>query len=400
MIDAFVTDVASGATTDVEIEAWLRGIFEHGLSADDTFALTMALARSGETIDWSGLPRPIVDKHSTGGVGDAVSLIAVPVAAAAGARVAKLSGRALGHTGGTIDKLESIPGFRSELDVNELRETVARVGCAIAATGPTLAPAEKRIYALRDRTGLVASIPLIASSVMCKKLAAGADAIVLDVKYGRGAFMERANDARELADAMRAIGARAGRKVTALLTNMDEPLADSIGDALELDESLSILENNGGSRTLRDVALSVAAAMIAASGSVAGRSSPSGDAATPQAAAAAALTDGRALAKFREMAAAQGGAVGSFARTWEPGAFVRAASGGRVDSIDARAIGEVVADTKHGLPPAQAARIGVRLKKRPGAVVRSGDVLLECWLPADRVAQLASAISVVGEERA
>ena len=400
VIDAFVTAVASGAAPDAEIEAWLRGIFEHGLSADDTFALTMALARSGETIDWSGLERPIVDKHSTGGVGDAVSLIAVPVAAAAGARVAKLSGRALGHTGGTIDKLESIPGFRTELDVDELRATVARVGCAIAATGPTLAPAEKRIYALRDRTGLVASIPLIASSVMCKKIAAGADAIVLDVKYGRGAFMERANDARELADAMRAIGARAGRKVTALLTNMDEPLADSIGDALELDESLTVLENNGGSRALRDVALSVASAMIAAGSSGTGRPSRSRDATSPHAAAAAALNDGRALAKFREMAAAQGGAFDDFVRSWKPGTLVRARAGGRVDDIDARAIGEAVADTKHGLSPDQAKRIGVRLKKRPGAIVRTGDVLLECWLPADRVARLASAVSVVSEERA
>ena len=384
-IDALIRSFATGEVPDAEVERWLRDVFENGLSTDDTFALTMAMAHSGDTIDWSDVPGPIVDKHSTGGVGDAVTLVAVPVAAACGVRVAKLSGRALGHTGGTIDKLECIPGLRTELPIAEFKAIVAGTGCAIAAASSSLAPADKRLYALRHKTGLVASIPLIAASVMSKKIAAGAEAIVLDVKYGRGAFLERPKDARALADAMRTIGARAGRRVTALLTNMDEPLADSVGDALELDEALAVLEGRGGSAALRETALSVAAAMIELSGKPDGRQ-----------AATTALDTGRARDAFASMSAAQGGRLDAFERTWPRGDSITAPREGRIAAINARAIGEAVAAAKHGAGAVAARRVGVRLVRRPGARVAKGEPLMRVWLPSADP-RLAEAFVIAGE---
>jgi pyrimidine-nucleoside phosphorylase len=366
-IEALVRGYTRGDVSDDAMERWLRAVYDRGISLDETFALTMAMATSGETIDWSGVRGPIVDKHSTGGVGDAVTLIAVPVAAACGVTVAKLSGRALGHTGGTIDKLECVPGLRTELSVAEFKAVVERAGCAVAAATADLAPADKKMYALRHRTGLIASIPLIAASVMSKKIAAGADAIVLDVKHGSGAFIPSVDEARALADAMREIGLRAGRVVETLLTSMDEPLADSVGDALELDEALSVMEGRGGSRALRDVALAVAAAMVKAAGA-------------QQRDVRQALDDGRAFEKFRAMAAAQGGRLEAFDRSWPSGSVVRAAASGRIARIDARPIGEAVADAKRAARPDAVSRLGVRLHRRSGDLVREGEPLLTYWL--------------------
>ncbi len=384
-IEELIRGVVSGASGDAEVERWLREVYERGLSAEDTFALTMAMARSGETIDWSGVPGPIVDKHSTGGVGDAVTLIAVPVAAACGVRVAKLSGRALGHTGGTIDKLECIPGLRTDLEIAEFRSIVAHSGCAIASATATLAPADKRLYALRHTTGLIGSIPLIAASVMSKKLAAGADAIVLDVKYGRGAFIERPNDARALADAMRTIGARAGRRVATLLTNMDQPLADSVGDALELDEALRVLQRRGGSPALRDTATTVAAAMIELAGKTDARRL-----------ATQAIENGSAFDALKRMAAAQGGDLDAFERTWPKAEPIAAAVSGRIAHLDARLIGEVVADAKRSADTSAGRRMGVRVLRRPGTSVAAGQPVLAAWLPAPDP-RLARAIDVDAE---
>jgi pyrimidine-nucleoside phosphorylase len=383
--EGLVRDFASEAGDDA-MERWLRVVFEKGLTFDETFALTMAMASSGDVIDWSGARETIVDKHSTGGVGDAVTLIAVPTAAACGVKVAKLSGRALGHTGGTLDKLECIPGLRTDLSVREFQSIVMRVGCAVAAASDRLAPADKKMYALRHKTGLIASIPLIASSVMSKKLAAGARAIVLDVKYGGGAFIQSKDDAQELADTMRAIGERAGKVVTTLLTQMDEPLADSAGDALELEEALSIMEGRDGSPQLRRDALLVAEAMVRAAGLDGDR-------------AARALDDRSALEKFREMTAAQGGTLESFERSWPAGDDVTAYSSGRVARLDARLIGEAIADAKSGAARSAAMRYGVRLRHRVGDAVRKGDRILTSWLP-QRDRRIVEAIAIEPEDRA
>jgi pyrimidine-nucleoside phosphorylase len=347
---------------------WLRSVCRDGMSLDETFALTMAMVRSGVVIDWTGIAGPIADKHSTGGVGDALTLIAVPLAAACGAKVAKLSGRALGHTGGTIDKLECIPGLRTDLTIHEFQEQVVRIGCAVAGANVELAPADKKLYALRHRTATIASIPLIAASIMSKKLAAGAHVLILDVKYGGGAFMESAENARELAATMRAVGERAGRRVITLITSMDSPLADSAGDALELDEALFVLEGRGGSPDLRSLALTVAGLIVEAIGG------------SPRAVDVA-LHEGSALAKFSQMATAQGGRLSEFDRNFPPGASVIAASDGVVESIDARLIGEPVARAKSIALADVARRVGVRLLRRVGEQVRRGQTLLTCWLP-------------------
>jgi len=389
-IDTLIRGFVDGTVDDGAMTAWLKVVFERGLPAEDTFALAMAMASSGQVIDWSGVTGPIVDKHSTGGVGDAVTLVAVPIAAACGVKVAKLSGRALGHTGGTIDKLECIPGLRTDLSIEEFRATVDRIGCAIAAASADLAPADKKLYALRHKTGMVASIPLIAASVMSKKIAAGADAIVLDVKFGRGAFLAKADDARRLAELMRTIGVRAGRRVATLLTNMDEPLADSAGDALELDEALTMLEGRGGSAPLRAIALETAAAMVRASGVSAGAADSD---------AARALSDGRALEKFREMVAAAGGTLDAFDRSWPAGVEIRAAESGRIERIDARLVGEAVFDAKAGMTADAAARTGVRVRRRGGDVVKKGEAVLVSWL-GHHDARLELAVSIDAHRRA
>ena len=387
-IENLVRGYACGEIRDEQMIPWLRDVFERGLSLDDTYTLTMAMAQSGDVIDWSDVAGPIVDKHSTGGVGDAVTLIAVPLAAACGVKVAKLSGRALGHSGGTIDKLECIPGLRTDLSVPEFRAQVESIGCAVAAASERLAPADKRLYALRHRTGLVASIPLIAASVMSKKIAAGAGAIVLDVKYGAGAFLNEIDKARQLADTMQAIGERAGRRVTTLLTSMEEPLANSVGDALELDEALSLMEGRGGSAALREVALRVTGAMLRVAG-------VDGDGAF-----ASALDDGRALAKFHELAEAQGGSPSAFDRSWLRGTDIVAPSSGKIVRIDARLIGETIAAAKAGLTSAEASRAGVRLHRRVGDLVEKGQPLLTPWLVDPALLRNAVSVGARAPERA
>jgi pyrimidine-nucleoside phosphorylase len=309
---------------DYQMAAWLMAVVTRGMTRAETLTLTQAMVASGEVLDLSGIPGFKVDKHSTGGVGDKVTLIAGPLAAACGVPVPKLSGRGLGHTGGTLDKLESVPGFRVELSPEEFIGQVREVGLAVAAQSPRMVPADKALYALRDVTATVPSIPLIASSVMSKKLAAGADGIVLDVKAGRGAFMPDLASAVELSRLMVDIGEGAGRRTVALVTAMDNPLGRSVGNALEVREALEVL-GGGGDPELREVSVRVAAEMCRLAG-------VSLD-------PAATIEDGSALAKFEAMLAAQGGRLAEGLPDAPVKVPLGAPRSGWVESIDALEVG-------------------------------------------------------------
>ena len=240
-----IEEHTGGALPDYQMSAWLMAVYFQNMTPDETANLTEAMLRSGEVVDFSGIPGSKVDKHSTGGVGDKTSLVIAPVVAAAGVRVPMISGRGLGHTGGTLDKLESIPGFNVLLSLGQFREAIAEIGCGLIGQTGDIAPADRKLYALRDVTSTVESIPLITASILSKKLAEGIDALLLDVKVGSGAFMKDAASARRLAESLQAIGTRMGKKVVALLTDMDQPLGFAVGNALEVIEALDTLKGNG-----------------------------------------------------------------------------------------------------------------------------------------------------------
>ncbi|HUW64469.1 MAG TPA: thymidine phosphorylase [Spirochaetia bacterium] len=375
-IQAFVRGYTAGDIPDFQAAALLMAIFWRGLDGEETVFLTEAMADSGDRLDLSSIPGIKADKHSTGGVGDKTTLVLVPLVAAAGLKMAKLSGRSLGHTGGTLDKLASIPGFNVELGPKALREQVARVGAAIAGQSGRLVPADKKLYQLRDATATVESIPLIASSVMSKKIAAGADVIVLDVKAGRGAFTGTAGEARELARTMVDIGTRLGRRVSALVTAMDQPLGRAVGNALEVAEAIATLRG-GGPADLVELCLALGATMLVLAG-------VAEDHELARVELTQALTGGRALTVFRELVTAQGGAAQV---ADDPGllpqapqvAFLTAPNGGFVTALDARLVAEAAAGAGARLEDGVILDpgAGVILSRKVGDVIARGETLAE-----------------------
>ncbi|MCB9565019.1 MAG: thymidine phosphorylase [Kofleriaceae bacterium] len=329
--------ITDGSIPDYQVSALLMAIFFRGLSDRELATWADAMVRSGDVLDLSAIARAKVDKHSTGGVGDKISLPLAPAVAACGVAVPMVSGRGLGHTGGTLDKLEAIPGFRVDLSVERFAALVDELGVCLIGQTARIAPADKRLYALRDVTGTVESIPLIASSIMSKKLAEGIDGLVLDCKVGRGAFMKRLDDARALCKAIRTIGEAAGKQVTCVLTAMDAPIGTHVGNALEVLESVRVLQGGGPADT-RELTVVLGGEMLALGGVVA-------DAAAGAARIAAALDDGSALAVFRRLVEAQGGdprvcddpeAVLPRARVTEP---LVATTAGVITAVDAEDVG-------------------------------------------------------------
>ncbi|BCX16950.1 MAG: thymidine phosphorylase [Geminicoccaceae bacterium] len=299
-IEAFVAGLVDGRVADAQAGAFAMAVCLRGMSVAETVALTRAMARSGRVLSWPDLPGPVVDKHSTGGIGDKVSLILAPLVAACDAYVPMLSGRGLGHTGGTLDKLESIPGYRAEVDLERFRSVVREVGCAIVGATGDLAPADRRLYAIRDVTATVESIPLITASILSKKLAAGPSALVMDVKVGSGAFLPGLDQARALARSIVEVAEGAGLACRALLTDMSRCLGRAAGNALEVAEAISVLRGEPADPALLEVTMALAAELLVMGGS-----------AEHEAAArdtlAKALSDGRAAERFARMVTALGG---------------------------------------------------------------------------------------------
>jgi thymidine phosphorylase len=378
LFDAF----AHGQVADEQMSALLMAIFFNGLDAGELRTWTAAMIDSGDRLDLSAIARPTVDKHSTGGVGDKVSLILAPLVASCGAAVPQLSGRGLGHTGGTLDKLESIPGFRAGLSPDEMISVLDRVGCVICAAGSGLAPADRRLYALRDVTGTVESIPLIASSIMSKKIAEGTSALVLDVKVGSGAFMKSLDRARELAQTMVALGEEHGVRTRALLTAMDVPLGRAVGNAVEVTESVAALRGDGPA-DLMEVTLALAGQMLALAGN-------------PDADPAAAITDGRALAAYRDMVRAQGGDPDAPLPQAAHTQVVVAPAGGWLTGLDALKVGTAAWRLGAGRARKEddvSAAAGIICLAKPGEQVTAGQPLLE--LRADEPERFGPALAVL-----
>lgn len=370
----FLDAYTRGEVADEQASALLMAIVFRGLSPRELSVWTDAMIASGRRLDLSSVPFPTVDKHSTGGVGDKISLPLCPLVAALGVAVPQLSGRGLGHTGGTLDKLEAIPGIRTALSAQQFTAQLAEVGAAICAAGEDLAPADRRLYALRDVTGTVESIPLIASSIMSKKIAEGTDGLVLDVKVGSGAFMTRREDADELARTMVALGADHGVRAVAVLTSMDQPLGRTAGNGLEIAETLEVLQG-GGPPDVVEVTLALAAEMLALAG--------------VDADPAAALADGRAMDRWRRMIRAQGGDPDAPLPVAREREHVRATADGVVEAVDAMGVGMAAwrlgagrARKEDAVSPAA----GVVLHVAAGDRVRAGQPVAE--LHADDAAHM------------
>ena len=387
MIDGYVR----GEIPDYQMSAMCMAILFRGMDDREILDLTMSMMHSGETLDLSPIRGVKADKHSTGGVGDKTSLVLCPMVAACGVKIAKMSGRGLGHTGGTIDKLESFPGFVTGISEERFFENVNRIGIAIAGQTAEVCPADKKLYALRDVTGTVPSIPLIVSSIMSKKLAAGADVIVLDVKCGSGAFMKTAEQARELAEGLTRVGRLAGRKCAAVITDMDEPLGYAVGNALEVKEAIDVLAGRTEAGELKELCLTLGANMLTLSGLAANE-------AEAREKLKATIADGSALKKLAEMVEAQyGDSRAVYDSSLLPeAAFKRevpSAEGGYVAHIEAEDVGLVSMHLGGGRVTKDSAidlSVGVVLHKKVGDRVEPGESLATIHASDERKAAEAA----------
>ena len=402
-IRAFVDGVVDGSIADYQISALLMAICISGMSDRETLALTLAMAKSGDTLDLSDIPGVKADKHSTGGVGDTTSLVLVPLVAACGVKMAKMSGRGLGFTGGTLDKLESIPGMRIDLDIARFKKQVTEIGCAIIGQTAELAPADKVLYALRDVTGTVDSMPLVVSSILSKKLAAGCDVVVLDTKTGSGAIMDNFEKSKQLAEMMVRIGKLSGKKFSALLTDMDQPLGNYIGNALEVEEAIDILAGRAGG-DLKEVALMLGAHILHNAG--AAKSVEIGVKMLEEK-----IENGEGLKKFAEMIAAQGGDPRVCEDTGRlPKARtlidIKADRSGYVSSMATSDLGnaaKLLGAGREKKTDVLDLSVGIVMKKRIGDAVKKGDVLctLHVGEKSDRMGaynMVRRAIHISGEK--
>jgi pyrimidine-nucleoside phosphorylase len=375
-IDAFIHGVTNGSWPDYQASALLMAIVLRGMTAEETAWLTDAMVRSGTRVDLSAIPGIKVGKHSTGGVGDKVSIVLAPLAAACGVVVPKMSGRGLGHTGGTLDKLESIPGFRVALSLAEFQSALADIGCCLISQTKDIAPADKKLYALRDVTATIESIPLISASVMSKKIAEGSDAVVLDVKCGSGAFMKTHDDALALARSLVSIGTANGVRTEAFISAMDTPLGRAVGNALEIAECIETLQGKGP-RDLETLIVTLAKRIVA----LGGRADDETDA---ERRVREALRSGAALAKFEAVIARQGGDARVVA---DPSRLPQAASLKTIDAgqdgfvvgIDAELVGRASMQLGAGRDQVDAVidpATGIVVEKKPGAAVAAGDPIL------------------------
>jgi thymidine phosphorylase len=382
-IDWMVDAYTHGTIAEEQMAALAMAILLNGMTRPEVARWTDAMIRSGERMDWSALDRPTTDKHSTGGVGDKITLPLAPTVAACGAAVPQLSGRGLGHTGGTLDKLESIPGWRASLSNEEMLGVLGSAGAVVCAAGSGLAPADRKLYALRDVTGTVESIPLIASSIMSKKIAEGTGALVLDVKAGSGAFMKNVADARELARTMVDIGADHGVKTVALLTAMDTPLGRAVGNAVEVTESVEVL-GGGGPSDVVELTVALAREMLAGAGLTGGKDP------------AEALRDGSAMDAWRRMITAQGGDPDAALPVARESKSVTAPESGVLSRLDAYGVG--VAAWRLGAGRARkedpvSYGAGITLHAKPGETVREGEPLMT--LHADSADRFARALEAL-----
>jgi thymidine phosphorylase len=394
-IATFVKGIASGEVSEGQVAALAMAVIFNGMSRAEAVALTLAMRDSGDVLDWSDLPGPVTDKHSTGGVGDNVSLMLAPIVAACGAFVPMISGRGLGHTGGTLDKMDSIPGYTGQPDNALFRKAVREAGCAIIGQTGELAPADKRFYAIRDVTATVESVPLITASILSKKLAAGLQSLVLDVKLGNGAFMAKSRDATELATSLVEVANGSGLKTSALITGMDEPLASAAGNALEVENAVDFLIGRRRDRRLFQVTLALAAEMLQSAGIAGSRKEG-------QRLAAEALDSGKAAETFGRMVAVLGGPSNFVERSAQylPKASVMrkllVERDGFVTGISTRDIGLAVVALGGGRKRPDDAvdhSVGLTRLLPVGAEVRRGDVL--CLVHARSNADVGAAAAAI-----
>ena len=379
-----------GSVGEEQISAWLMAVYFRGMSDQETAALTDIMQHSGDVLTYADVSDIIVDKHSTGGVGDKTTLVVAPLVAASGVPIAKLSGRGLGFTGGTLDKLESIPGLRVDISGEAFRAQLNNIGIVVAGQTANLVPADKKLYALRDITGTIESIPLIASSIMSKKLASGANKIVLDVKFGSGAFMQQPEQAKELAKAMVKIGNALNRQTVAVLSSMDQPLGYAVGNTVEVQEAIDTLEGHGPA-DFTELCLTLAGHMIF----FGGKALSAEDGYTK---AKMLLGNGIALEKFYQLIKAQGGSLANGLPEAEFTASVYAARAGIVQAIDAKTIGHssmllgAGRETKHSIIDPTA---GIILRKKVGETVEQGEVIAELHYNTPYAYRLDEAVKAI-----